>query len=325
MTTYINEKKRINELLNDGLTNNKQDIRLLVKHYKNEGMSKMETIKLIKKMLEEGCADYNKWTDYRKVDQIANKTWKEEIELKEITSIEMPREVINWFLALENNKLTDDQVQILLDKNRFKTMKSMKVWNFNTAKCLFTMYVWYLVQKNYAQNPNMMSIEKIQSKFKKAANLPANYSYTKYQDCLYDLGYIYITSYRSIDILFIQNEVFNTPITDNNRVTLTEDEIDNCGIWLEKQRNGSFVCACCGKEFPKYINKGSARKYCKECSDRINNNRTRSIIKICIDCGKEFESTTKSKSCRCLDCQHKKNNENKKRYKMKKKAELSNN
>lgn len=314
MTTFLNERNRIVELLDGDINKiNLQEIRLLTKHFKEKGLKKCKTKEEIKKMYEEYCPIYNKYVDYKKVNKIVEKTWKETVPIKEITEVQISKSAVDWFLSLENKKLTDEEVEYLISRNKFKTKKSAKVWDFNTAKFMFTLYIWALIQKNYMKNPWMVSIERCSRQFKKCANLSNNISYQKIQNCLHDLGYIYITSRRFISVNFREN--FDE---EGEMIILSGDDLINCGAWLTKQRNGSFVCACCGKELPKYSNKGSARKYCKECSEIVNNNKATMITKICIDCGKEFKCSSRShKTVRCRDCQDKKNKEVKNQYRKK--------
>ena len=77
---------------------------------------------------------------------------------------------------------------------------------------------------------------------------------------------------------------------------------------------GSFICQHCGKEFAHYskTKQEKGRKYCKECAKNIVNKRKNieyNIIK-CIDCDIEVKvDKLDHKTCRCFDCQEKRDSE----------------
>ena len=162
----------------------------------------------------------------------------------------------------------------------------------------------------------MHYLKKYNSRFKEDADLKSSFNMQRERDLLYDLGLIDINYALGINAVFIKNyDVFNTPITDKNRLIITTGEIGQgdlyrCGYWLEKQKMGSFICQNCGREFAHYNDskKEKSRKYCKECADLIghNNHATKSKTIKCIDCGKEIiVSLLNTKTIRCYQCQHK--------------------
>ena len=221
----------------------------------------------------------------------------------------MPREVVDWFLNLEDSVvLTDEEVATLKQKRPKVTIKN-NVINWQRTKYLFTLYVWTKIQENYLDRPNMHYLKQYYKRFKEDADLKASFNMQRERDLLFDLGYIYINYALGIDATFIKdNDVFQTPITDNNRVVLKGEDLYKCGYWLEKQKMGSFICQHCGKEFAHYTrsSKEKTRKYCKECAINIVNKRTNIEYKIikCIDCGMEVKiSKYDTSTYRCEDCQ----------------------
>lgn len=160
----------------------------------------------------------------------------------------------------------------------------------------------------------MHYIKNCSKRFKNDANLKQSFSLTNERDYLFDLGYIGVNFSLGIDAKFIrENEVFNTPITESNRVILFstfpgEGDLYNPGIWIEKQKYGSFVCENCGKEFVNYNKnkKGRPRKYCKECSNLIINKipiEDKKEIE-CIDCGDiVIINKSNKRTKRCKICQ----------------------
>lgn len=310
LINIYDEVGHIKNVLKSGLSERwKEDAKLLIKYYRDSGIKKSEVKEIIKNKCERYVPNYNRYTDYRVVNRLVDKAWKDTTPLREIKNVEFTREVLEWFLSLEKNKITESDIEEIKRKKN-NTHINFKFWNFSKVKCLFTLFVWALIQKNYLEYYRMMHIERFSKQFKQAANLPQNFNVLKELDNLYDLGYIYINSYRNIDLKFMDNEVFNIPITDKNRIIISGEDLYNCGYWLEKQKMGSFICQKCGKEIANY-NKGSGRKrkYCKECSKIIQNNLTEFISLNCVDCGKEIKILKKNiKTCRCGECQEKRNN-----------------
>lgn len=323
MINIYDEVGHIKDVLENGFSERwKEDAKLLVKYYRDLGIKKSEVTETIKKKCERYVPSYNKYTDYRIVNRLVSTTWKDKTPLREIKQVEFSKEVLDWFLSLEKNKVTAEDIESI-KKNKVNTHVNTKFWNFSKVKFLFTLYIWALIQKNYLEYYRMMHLEKFAKQFKQAANLPQGFNVLKECDNFYDLGYIYINSYRNIDLKFMNNEVFSIPITDKNRIIISGEDLYNCGYWLEKQKMGSFICQKCGKEFAYYSNSKNEkrRKYCKECAEIISNNKTEEIKINCIDCGKELVILKKKYLvCRCTDCQNKHNQESKYAYEKKKKG-----
>jgi hypothetical protein len=119
----------------------------------------------------------------------------------------------------------------------------------------------------------MHYLRSYQKKFKEDANLNTAFNMQNERNLLYDLGLININYGLGIDVKFMRDyEVFKIPVTDKNKVIIKGKDLYNCGYWLEKQKNGSFICENCGNEFAysgklKKHKTGRPRKYCLECQE----------------------------------------------------------
>ena len=310
MINIYDEVGHIKNVLENGFSRRwQEDAKLLVKYYRNNGEKKKDIKEKIKKKCEMYIPEYNKFTMFNTVNKIVESAWKDKTPLREIKQVETSKEVLDWFLNLEKQKVSEKQLEEIKAKKPSSHVTS-KFWNFNKVKMLFTLYIWALIQKNYLENYWMIQIERYGKQFKEDANLPSGFNILKESNNLYDLGYIFINSYRNIDIKFREFDIFKIPITDENRIIISGEDLYKCGYWLEKKKMGSFICQRCGKEFAHYSNNKNEkqRKYCKECKDNILNGRTEKIIINCVDCNKEIIILKRNhKTCRCKECQNKRN------------------
>ena len=309
-----------------------RDVTLLTRYFKLEGLKKSE---VKQKMLDkcELAANrdknriiFNRMQDYKRLNTTIENAWKKDIPLRQITQIEISQEVLDWFLGLEDSfVMTDEEVMEEKQRRPKISIKHNKPINFERTKYLFTLYIWTKIQENYLDKPNMHYLKKYNKRFKHDANLKTSFNLTQERNLLYDLGFINVNYALGIDASFIKKyDVFNTPITDKNRIIIKgsqdegEGDLFNCGYWLEKQKMGSFVCQNCGKEFAHYTHsfKEQSRKYCKECANIIGHNlNPYNKTQICIDCGKEFDiNPLQSKTIRCFNCQEIKDKERKKKW-----------
>ena len=328
MIDIYDEVGYIKTVLQDGLSEKwERDATLLTRYYKSQGEKKSE----VKKKLKEKCEHsrnfvYQPYVMYKRLNKVIDNAWKKEIPLREIREIVIPREVVDWFLNLEESVvLTDEQVQELKKKRPKVTIKN-HVMNWQRTKYLFTLYIWTKVQEHYLDKPNMHYLKQYYKRFKEDADLKTSFNMQRERDLLYDLGYIYVNFALGIDATFIRdNDVFRTSINDKNKVVLKGEDLYKCGYWLEKQKMGSFVCQNCKKEFAHYSksSREMARKYCKDCAGKVNKNysndkprNAKEEKRLCIDCGKECVIFNKKdfKTCRCPECQEKHTRERKRLY-----------
>lgn len=329
MTEIYDEVGYIKEVLEHGLSQRWQrDAMLLSRFYKLNGKKKSEAKEIIKSKCEKYVIGFNRDIQFNEVNSIAEKAWKNDKELREIRNVEISKEVLDWFLNLENFELDDETFKYVEDRRKKYHIKiDKKIYNFNRIKLLFTLYIWYKIQCNYTEDnyAKIFPLNRNQGRIKQDASLKTSFKMMPELYLLYDLGDVGITSNRvkkngtiaerKLIAKFIENnKIFLTPITNKNKIVIDGDDLYNCGYWLEKQKFGTFICQHCGKEFAHYSNSKneSKRKYCKRCSDIIRHNKFDGDLKIitCQDCGKDVEvEKTDAKTTRCFECQDKKNNE----------------
>lgn len=337
MIDLYDEVGYIKNLLKNGIGQKWQrDATLLARYYKLIGDSKLDNNgeiitttsykkKDIKDKILEKCEkaatrnqnpiNFNRMHDYQRLNSIIDKVWKDTTKLREIESVEISREVLDWFLNLEDTFiLSDEEVKLEKEKRPKVSIKHNNPINFERTKYLFTLFIWTKIQENYLDKPNMHYLEKYKKRFKHDANLKPSFNLVQERNLLYDLGFIDVNNALGIKTSFMDKyDVFKIPVTDSNRVVIEgskeegQGDLVNCGYWLEKQKMGSFVCQNCGNEFANYrkkSNKGAPRKYCKECSDLIRKREVLNKTIICIDCGKEIDvEKHDGKTIRCVSCQ----------------------
>lgn len=278
---------------------------------------------------------FNEYTsDINKANSIFEKAWKDKTPLREISKVEISREVLDWFLSLEKDYIiTDEEQEILKTRRPNVSIKNNRPVNWKRTKFLFTLYIWTKIQENYLNKPNIHYIQEYAKRFREDADLKPSFILNNERNLLYDLGFIDINYALGIQTIFTDKfDVFKIPITDKNRVVielykdgimkdkdgnLIDEQVGDlhrCGYWLEKQKMGSFICKGCGKEKAYYSfgKNEHKRKYCKECLGKKIDEKERT----CLDCGKKILINSKfdMKTCRCYECQEKINKENKKKY-----------
>lgn len=332
MIDVYDEMGYIKEVLEHGFNDDNwvKGCTLLAKYYRDEGYKRSEIKKMLKEKCEKYCSDksYNpNKGGYKVIDKIVSGAFKKDKDgnyvehIRSIKSIVTTKEVVQWFLDLEDNyEITDEMVE--LEKTRRpKVYVKKKPMTFNRIKYLFTLYVWTKIQENYLERPNIHYLKKNTVRFKECANLRnTSFSLTNERNFLFDLGFIDINHGLGIIPVFMDNyDVFQIPVTDENKVEIKDEDLKYCGYWLLKQKMGSFVCENCGKEFANYSIEdkkgGRPRKYCKECFNELRGKKEH----FCVDCGKKIEHTSLSKRIRkrCPECQQKFTQKAKDEYKEK--------
>lgn len=326
MTEIYDEVGYIKEVLEHGLSYRwTRDLNLLVKYFHNEGIKKSEVKDILKKKCQMYVEGYNPFTSYRIVNNIVDKTWNNTTPLREIKEVKISKEVLQWFLDLEKIEISNNKLNELKEYyGSYKISLRNKIFTFNRIKFIFTLYIWGLIQSQYLDYAWSIDVGRYSNRLKKDANL-SSFKVTQECNLLYDLGMIKITNggknkNRKTILKFIEeNDVFNKEYNNKDYITISGDDLYNCGYWLEKQKYGVFICQHCKKEFAHYnlsiAEKG--RKYCKVCSDIIRHNKFDGDIKIiiCEDCGKQVEIDINDvKTCRCNECQEKETRKNKLKY-----------
>lgn len=323
MIDIYDEMGHIKEVLEHGTTPKhwERDGRLLARYYRDLGMKKSEVKKIIKeKCAKYGGEGYDSNVNYKRVNNFVDKIFKKDKDgnykdkIREIKEVVITQDVVDWFLGLETSfELTDEQIELEKQRRPKVSVKRFPM-NFNRIKYLFTLYIWTKVQENYLDRPNVHYLKKYNKRFKEDADLKQAFNMTNERNFLYDLGFIDINHAIGIIVTFIDKyDVFKIPVTEENKVVLTGEDMYKCGYWLLKQKMGSFVCQNCGREFAYYSlspKEKSSRKYCKECSDLLLDNkhsRKKELMELqCIKCGKwkkvEFSTQKNPNSFVCADC-----------------------
>lgn len=317
MIDIYDEVGYIKEVLEHGFSDRwMRDAALLIKYYKScdPPYKKAKVKEIIKDKCKRYVPDYNEYTYFGKINRLVDGTWKNwkvdkehpenSSKLREIKYIEFPREVLDWFLNLDQFEISSEEAQ-RLSEFRKVNVKEHPI-TMDRAKYLFTLFVWTKIQEQYLDKPNVHYLKKFQKKFRQDAHLKQSFSMQKERNLLYDLGLIYINHAIGVVTTFMESWEFKVPVTDENRVVISGDDLYNCGHWLEKQKYGFYVCQRCGKEFayPPKRKPAPERKYCPECSYIMSHNvkGTRTII--CKDCGTVFEvPSSNRRTIRCKECQ----------------------
>ena len=316
MIEIYDEEGYIKEVIEHGLSSDRwmRDLTLLVRYWKGEGKEVYISKKRVKDKAREKCQRYVRgWNDNihsKNFNTVFQAAWKNKEPLRKIKSIEFTEDVLNWFLSLESLEISEDKVKELTAVRPKVTIKK-QVMNERRVRFLFTLFVWSKIQENYLEKYNMHYLRGYEKKFKENADLNSSFNLKNERNLLFDLGYININHALGIDAIFMNNDVFKIPVTDENRIVLSGEDLYNCGYWLEKQKYGYYVCQNCGKEVLKK-NKpkgGRPNKYCPECAKKIENDLKEKHF--CIDCGREIEydSLTKRIRKRCFICQANLDNE----------------
>lgn len=340
MIAIYDEMSHIKDVLAHGFTNEtwRTDGKLLAMYYRDSGIKKSEALKKIKEKCERYCGgadgSYNKTSSYKTVNTFVNNVYRKDKEgnykdqIRNITHVCISKDVVKWFLDLEENFiLTDERVKELKVRRPGIVIKNNRPMNFNRIKYLFTIYVWTLIKEQYLEKPNIIYLNNNEDKkrFKDRADLQNNFNLSKERNLLFDLGFIDVNHGLGIIPLFKLNEkIFQEnsekPIDKSEKsdiIVLSGEDLYQCGYWLLKQRNRSFICQNCGKEFAYYSStkQEKKRKYCKECASLVNGGFDKEKRRFCIDCGKEITKYIKkynTKSIRCSACQLRHNEATKK-------------
>ena len=111
MIDIYDEVGYIKTVLQDGLSEKwERDTTLLIRYYKSQGERKNEVRKKIKEKCENSKKfRYDSLVDFKRLNKIIDNAWKKEVPLREIKEIVIPREVVDWFIALEQKVVISDE------------------------------------------------------------------------------------------------------------------------------------------------------------------------------------------------------------------------
>lgn len=340
MVDILDEETYIKNILENGMdpVNWRRDLILLTKYKKSIGEKKRVAKDEILQKCQMYVVGYDDITDYKHVSSLFEKTWREwkidrnnpenSSKFRTIRSIEFPKEVLDWFLHLDETfEISDERVKELQDF-RHDIIKPKNITNFpfNSEKCdrikiLFTMFVWDKIQSQYTSSSDWVQ-RKQAKKFKQQANLSQSCNLWHEQELLKDLGFIRISNKgNNAQAIFLQQyDVFKTPVTDENRVVMKRDELYDIGLYFDKIKFNFYVCENCHKEVVIYRKTaGKPPKYCRDCSKLIKNHKEKK--RFCQRCGKEikYDSQIKKISKYCGVCAAIIKNEQNKNYYLKRK------
>ena len=296
---------------------------LLIKYWKSPPESKSK--KEIKKLAINKCVMYvphfkdSQVKRAPEINKMVERVWKDwkidgdnPSKLRTINSIGFSKEVLNWFLNLEETCVIDDEKKLKMQEMRSPARISNHPMTFTRTRFLFTLFVWACIQSNYA-NGLYHNIDKSIKKLRLDGDLPTSFNVLNERNILEDLGFLKTTE-KNVDVileLFDKFDVFNIEVTDKNRIRLEGEDLYNCGHWLKKQKYNWFVCEHCGKEFfdKNKSNMGRPRKYCKQCAEIIKS-READLVVYCEKCGKPLVRNASMHRFKglCRDCQNEKNN-----------------
>ena len=160
--------------------------------------------------------------DINSASSIFEKAWKDKTPLREISKVEISKEVLEWFLSLETDYTITDERQAELKKRRPNvSIKNNHPINWKRTKYLFTLYIWTKIQENYLNKPNIHYIQECAKRFREDADLKPSFILNNERNLLYDLGFININYALGIEVTFIDKfDVFKIPITDDNRIVI---------------------------------------------------------------------------------------------------------
>ena len=311
---------------------------LLIKYWKSPPESKSK--KEIKKLAINKCVMYvphfkdSQVKRAPEINKMVERVWKDwkidgdnPSKLRTINSIGFSKEVLNWFLNLEETCVIDDEKKLKMQEMRSPARISNHPMTFTRTRFLFTLFVWACIQSNYA-NGLYHNIDKSIKKLRLDGDLPTSFNILNERNILEDLGFIRTTD-KNVDLLldFIEKEpVFSIPITKENEIKLEGLDLYDCGKWLEKQKYSWFICEHCGEEIivKNKSKKGRPNHYCKKCAEELfhgitmdlNADRIEDNCEICGE--KSFFSKYAPKKI-CCNCQSDLASDRWKRYRKAKK------
>lgn len=263
------------------------------------------------------------------INKMVERVWKDwkidgdnPSKFRTINSIGFSKEVLDWFLNLEETCVIDDEKKLKMQEMRSPARISNHPMTFTRTRFLFTLFVWACIQSNYA-NGLYHNIDKSIKKLKLDGDLPSSFNILNERNILEDLGFIRTTD-KNVDLLldFIEKEpVFSIPVTKENEIKLEGLDLYDCGKWLEKQKYHWFICEHCGKEFieKKKTLGGRPNRYCKKCAKEIFHGvtmdiNTNKIEGICSICGEKSFFSKFAPQKICSNCQSDLASERWKRY-----------
>ena len=146
----------------------------------NNKFKKCEAKEMIKRKCIEAKpkTNFNEYKEDRnRAESIFEKAWKDKTPLREISKVEISKEVLDWFLNLEETFVISDEEQERLKKRRPNvSIKNNHPVNWKRTKYLFTLYIWTKIQENYLSRPNIHYLQNYVKRFREDADLKPSFS-----------------------------------------------------------------------------------------------------------------------------------------------------
>lgn len=148
MIDIYNEVRYVKNVIQHGFSSKwERDATLLIRFLRDEGEKKKD----IKEKIRNKCVEasrrksnkisYEHDVDYKRFNSVFEKAWKNKDPLRNIDFVETSKEVVDWFLNLENIELTDDEVNEIKLRRPHISIKNNKAFNIQRIKFLFTLYI----------------------------------------------------------------------------------------------------------------------------------------------------------------------------------------
>lgn len=221
------------------------------------------------------------------IRSIIDKAWKDKYPLLGIKEIKISTDVMNWF--------------------RKQGLKK------NEIKLLFTLYMGYLIKmEKYHDNEICSWFNQINDRdfLRGNANITTGTSVKKILNVFRDKKFIQHEGKR-FKIIFTDLDDFKICEKGKEKFIFKTKNLEEIGNTLYNYYDDKRFCLRCGKVISSITNK----KYCDDCYDEIKKEKARKQSQndyqkkeikmiVCIDCGQEFELSSKTKRDRCDKCYH---------------------
>lgn len=240
-------------------------------------LSKKECKEELIRICKKSVPMFSEISDYKKIDNIIKKAWADKRPLYQIKDIAISHTVLSWFKKQGLKK--------------------------NELKLLFTLYVGYLIKKKGMGYDNAERFKQIKDRefLRGNSNITTACSIKKTLNIFRDKKFIEITG-DNFYLTFIKQEDFiECENNVSNLLILTGDDLYNVGDALLKFYADYRYCEQCGKLIPNDIKN---KRFCDDCA-KIRKYKPQEIKVVqCIDCGIEFETSSKNnkKEYRCEKC-----------------------
>lgn len=220
---------------------------------------------------------FNEMADYKKIKTIIDRAWANKEPLLQVKNIAISHTVLSWFKKQGLKK--------------------------NEMKLLFTLYIGYLIKKKYLKINDATWFGQITDRefLRTNSNITSGFSIKKALNVFRDKKLIDLRG-EYFSITFINQEDFqNCEKNVSNIEIITGYDLYNIGDALYKFYNNYRYCEDCGRLID---NSSMNKKYCIDCAKIHKYKPQKNKIVKCIDCGKEYETSSKNnnKEYRCESC-----------------------